>query len=163
MPTSAQSEGGSVACAVLALFLQLHGQIRAEIEVLDREALNWVPTEGANSVATIVTHLLGSEAETVCSVAELPCERDRDAEFVDRERTIDVMLAMLDQADDLIRVAKPNINDARLKAVFALPTLPANEKRSGLTWLVGNYGHAREHVGQIEVTKQLYQQGAAGS
>lgn len=28
-------------------------------------------------------------------------------------------------------------------AMFSLPTLPSDEVRSGLTWLVGNYGHAR--------------------
>jgi hypothetical protein len=26
----------------------------------------------------------------------------------------------------------------------------------GLEWLVSNYGHAREHLAQIELTKQLY-------
>jgi len=39
---------------------------------------------------------------------------------------------------------------------LALPTLPVDERRSGLTWLVGNYGHGREHVGQIQLTRQLY-------
>jgi hypothetical protein len=28
--------------------------------------------------------------------------------------------------------------------------------RPGLDWLVSNYGHAREHLAQIELTKQLY-------
>ena len=162
MSIPAQSDDGSVAGAVLVLFLQLHGQIRAEIEGLDPAVLNWEPTEGANSIGTIVAHLVGSEAETICSVAGLPFERDRDAEFIGGERTIDEILAMLVKADELITAAKP-IDDARLEAVFALPTLPADEVRSGLTWLVGNYGHAREHLGHLEITKQLYQPGAARS
>jgi hypothetical protein len=41
--------------------------------------------------------------------------------------------------------------------VFALPTLPRQDLRSGLTWLVGNYGHVQQHVGHIQLTKQLYQ------
>jgi hypothetical protein len=28
--------------------------------------------------------------------------------------------------------------------------------RPGVFWLVTNYGHAREHLAQIELTKQLY-------
>ncbi len=45
---------------------------------------------------------------------------------------------------------------ARLQRLLSLPTLPAEERRSGLTWLAGNYGHAREHVGHIQLTAQLY-------
>ena len=29
--------------------------------------------------------------------------------------------------------------------------------RPGLEWLVTNYGHAREHLAQIELTRQLYE------
>ncbi len=28
--------------------------------------------------------------------------------------------------------------------------------RPGLEWLISNYGHAREHLAQVELTKQLY-------
>jgi hypothetical protein len=38
---------------------------------------------------------------------------------------------------------------------YALPTLPADEKRPAMTWLIANYGHAREHLGQLLLTKQL--------
>ena len=46
-----------------------------KITGLDPEGLNWVPTEGANSISTIVTHLVGSEAETIRTVAGLPSGR----------------------------------------------------------------------------------------
>ena len=29
--------------------------------------------------------------------------------------------------------------------------------RAGLVWLFENYGHAREHLAQMELTKQLYE------
>jgi DinB superfamily len=157
MPIPASSDEGSVTGVVLALFLQVHRQLRDELRGLDRDALNWVPTLGANSIATIVTHVVGSESETLSCVAGLPCERDREAEFVGGDVAEADVLALLDTADDLVRLTKSHIDDARLGGMLALPTLPDDQVRSGLTWLVGNYGHAREHIGHIQLTKQLYQ------
>jgi hypothetical protein len=161
MPIPAASGDGTTSSVLVALFLQLHDQVRSELDGLDFDSLNWVPTVGANSVSTIVTHLVGSEAETFRCVAGLKSERDRDAEFVGKECTIGELLAMLAEADDLIKVAEPLLSVARLEGVFSLPTLPADEVRSGMTWLVGNYGHAREHVGHIQLTKQLLQRRGA--
>ena len=31
-----------------------------------------------------------------------------------------------------------------------------NPPRPGIEWLITNYGHAREHLAQIQLTKQLY-------
>ena len=69
------------ASTVLILFGQVHDQIRAEIEGLDEAGLNWTPGPGTNSVATIITHVFGSEAEAVRSVVGIDDHRDRDAEF----------------------------------------------------------------------------------
>lgn len=140
---------------VTSLFRQMHDQLRTELGGLTDAAINWTPTSGANSIATIITHLVGSEAETFRSVAGVECERDRDAEFVARPMTLGQVLVLLDGADELMSELEPLIDSNHLEAVIALPTLPEDEVRSGLMWLIGNYGHAREHVGQIQVTKQL--------
>ena len=108
-----------VASTVLGLFAQLHAQVRVEVKGLDDDALNWSPGADANSIATIVIHLVGSEAETLRAVAGVPGARDREAELAPATRS------------------------------------PA-EVLGALAWLVGNYGHAREHVGHIQLTKQLY-------
>ena len=34
--------------------------------------------------------------------------------------------------------------------------MTARSSDGSLDWLVSNYGHAREHLAQIELTKQLY-------
>jgi hypothetical protein len=156
MPIPAAGDDGSVTSTILALFGQLHGRLRDEVEGLEPDALNWVPTAGANSIGTIITHLLGSESETLRCVAGLPTERDREAEFQGEQVAPAVLRALIDAADDLIGKATPLIDATRLQALVALPTVPAEEVRSGLTWLVGNYGHACEHVGHIQLTKQLY-------
>jgi hypothetical protein len=157
MSIPAVPDGQDVTSTLLPLFLQLHDELRHELSALDRDALNWVPTEGANSISTIVTHLVGSEGETLRSVAGVFSERDRDAEFIVDERTVDEVLDQLDEADLLISSVEEHIDAGRLESTLALPTLPADDIRLGLTWLVGSYGHGREHLGHIQLTRQLYQ------
>ena len=142
MPIPAAPDRPDVASTVLQLFRQMHDQVRHEIENLDEAGLNWVPTPGANSIATIVRHLVGSEAETIQCVAGVRCDRDRDAEFTRAPQGLAGVLAELETADGLIAELAPGIDEQRLQAVLPLPTLPADERRSGLTWLVGNYGQA---------------------
>jgi Protein of unknown function (DUF1572) len=157
VPIPAAPSDSSAISAVTAVFRQVHVQLRYELDGLDDNDLNWLPTPEANSIATIVTHLVASEAETFRSVAGVECERDRDAEFVGHRRTMRDVLDLLDGADDLITELEPRIDTARLNALIPLPTVPAEEVRSGLTWLIGTYGHSREHVGQLLLTKQLGQ------
>ncbi len=157
MPIPADPVGAfDVSSTVLTLFKQVHDQIRGEIEGLDGPGLNWKPGPGTNSVGTVITHVVGSEAETLRIVAGIVDHRDRDGEFLHPLHTLSQVSEALDQADTLITEVGRQINSRRLRARLSLPTLPPNERRSGLTWLVGNYGHAREHVGQIQLTKQLY-------
>ena len=157
MPIPSDPVGASdVASTVLILFRQVHDQIREEIEGFDEAGLNWTPGQGTNSVATIITHVIGSEAEAIRSVVGIDEQRDRDAEFSHPWQTLADVTSALEQADLLIARLGPQIDSHRLRARVSLPTLPPDEERSGLTWLVGNYGHAREHVGQIQLTKQLY-------
>jgi hypothetical protein len=141
---------------VLGLFRQVHDQIRAQVDGLDDGGLDWVPIVGTNSIAVIVTHLVGSEAETLRCVAGIASERDRKAEFSHPVEGMAAVLAILDEADRFLTQVQPLINEARLESAMSLPTLATDDRRLGLTWLVGNYGHACEHVGQIQMTKQLY-------
>jgi len=142
---------------LIALFHQVHRQLRDELDGLDDDALNWVPMPGANSIATIIRHVVGSEAETLRSIAGIAAERDRGAEFVASPLTRQEVLLLLDSADHLIVELEPRINISRLEAEFPLPTMSASDVRTGLSWLTGNYGHTREHLGQIQLTKQLHQ------
>jgi hypothetical protein len=158
MPIPAAPTGRfDVVSTVLRLFEQLHDEVRRQIDGLDDSGLNWSPGPGTNSIATVVTHIVGSEAETLRCVAGVPCQRHREAEFTGGHRRRADILGQLEAADELIGELRSDIDTHRLRTQLALPTLPASERRSGLTWLVGNYGHAREHVGHIQLTRQLYE------
>jgi hypothetical protein len=163
MPIPKAPDGRSDAVSmVLVLFEQLHDQVRDEMRHLDDVGLHWSPGPGANPITTIVTHMVGSEAETLRCVAGVPSHRNRESEFGPGRRTRGDVLRELDDADALIAELGPEIGPPNLRRMIALPTLPSTERRPGFTWLVGNYGHAREHVGHIQLTAQLYQESSTG-
>jgi hypothetical protein len=155
MSTHGDPDPGDALSVVIAQFGQLHTELRQEVAHRSDASLNWIPCAGANSVATIVTHTLGSEAETLRAVAGTPSVRDRNAEFRrGDQRRIDV-LAQIDAADALLGDLEPALTAARAAIAMSLPTLPADDRRSGMTWLIGNLGHAREHMGHLRLTVQL--------
>ena len=151
------ADAPTTSAAVVALFQQLHDELRIVVAELDRAALNFVPCAGANSIATITTHVLGSEAETLRSVTGVDSSRNRDAEFQMGEQTPEALMDQLLEADRLLASCAPALTTERLAAWTTLPTLPASETRPGVTWLIGNLGHAREHMGHIAITRQLYE------
>lgn len=131
----------------------VHADLRIALRALDQEALTWEPAPETNGIAVLVIHLLGSEGEVWRIVAAVPSERDRPAEFVPGALTRDDLLRRLDAADLLLNELAPTITDADLHAVRERGE---REPQTGLYWLVTNYGHAREHLAQLQLTAQLY-------
>jgi hypothetical protein len=156
MSASSMSNQVETISVVIAQFKELHNELRLEVANRDDGSLNWSPCPGANSVATIVTHTLGSEAETLRAVAGVPGSRDRDAEFKIGSQSQADLLAQIRQADSLLDELAPTLTDDRALTSTALPTLSRDDRRPGMTWLIGNLGHAREHMGHLRLTVQLY-------
>ena len=63
------------------------------------------------------------------------------------------LLALADQADREV-----DEHMAGLTAEDLIQDRPRkdHDPKPGLMWLISNYGHAREHLAQVELTKQLY-------
>jgi hypothetical protein len=156
MPIPSGSAQAQCFSVVVGLLRQLHGGLRAEVEHRSEDALNWIPCPGANSIATIITHTLGSEAETLKTVAGEDAARNREAEFQVGRQDRDSLTAQLESADVLLDTLEPRLSEERAADLMALPTLPSNELRDGATWLIGNLAHAHEHMGHIRLTGQLY-------
>ncbi len=142
----------AVRAAFRALYSDLHETLRAQVRGLDDGTLNWRPLPKANSIAVLITHSLGSELEMMRAVRSMPTQRDRDAEFR-AEAGAARLLEAIDAADremaDLITSAtREDLTEPR----------PRGDRppRPGIEWMISNYGHAREHLAQIELTKQLY-------
>ena len=134
-------------------FQVVHGHLRDEVRELSVEALNWKPAPEANSIAVLIVHTLGSEAEVLRVVADAPGVRDRDAEFLATVNDAADLLREIDQADSFLEAMAPRITGDHLAAERPRGDRPPE---TGLHWLITNYGHAREHLAHIELTKQLY-------
>jgi len=86
------------------------------------------------------------------SVRSIPTQRDRESEFKvesDEKRLLELIDQAAREVDEHIAALTPaDLSELR----------PRGDRppRPGLDWLVSNYGHAREHLAQIELTKQLY-------
>lgn len=134
-------------------FQVVHGQLREEVRDLSIEELNWTPAPETNSIAVLVVHTLGSEAEVLRVAARVEGSRDRDAEFLAKENDAADLLREIDQADSYLEAMAPRISAENLAEVLPRGDRPPE---TGLHWLLTNYGHAREHLGHIQLTKQLY-------
>jgi len=133
-------------------FRDLHARLRDQVRGLDSGTLNWRPLPQANSVAVLVTHTLGSELEMIRSVRGITGHRDREAEFK-AEADAARLLEMIDAADSEMNELLAGLTSADMTDERPRGDRPP---QVGIHWLVTNYGHAREHLAQIQLTKQLY-------
>jgi DinB superfamily len=142
----------TMATTVAALYRDVHAKMREQIRGMDRGTLNWSPLPKANSLAVLVTHTLGSEREMIRALRQIATDRDRDSEFRVESEAGD-LLALLDQADRELDEHVAALTPADLTELRPRGDRPP---RPGIEWLIANYGHAREHLAQMELTKQLY-------
>ena len=142
----------SVAQTVGSLYRDVHAKMREQVRGMDHGTLNWSPLPKANSIAVLVTHTLGSEREMIRALRQVATERDREAEFKVEAEAAD-LLALLDQAD---RDLDEHIGALTAADLTELRPRGDRPPRPGIEWLLSNYGHAREHLAQIELTKQLF-------
>jgi hypothetical protein len=148
------SENAALAVGVVRDgFREVHDKIRNLVAGMEREALNWKPHPEANSMAVLVTHTLGSEREMLAAVRGVKVPRDRPSEFR-AEADASHLQRLLDEADSWLDEQAAGMSAEDLTAGRPRGDRPP---RPGLAWLVTNYGHAREHLAQMELTKQLYE------
>jgi hypothetical protein len=145
-------DGGAIAEAFGKLFREVHETLRTQVRGLDHGTLNWRPLPKANSIAVLVTHTLGSQREMIRAVRSIPSERDRDSEFR-AEADAARLLEMIDESDRDLSEMIAAVTPADLTEMRPRGDRPP---RPGIEWLISNYGHSREHIAQIDLTKQLY-------
>jgi hypothetical protein len=150
------AEPEAFATTFVALYGQIHDQLRDEVSGLDRQALGWVPGPDTNPISTIVVHLLGSETEVLQIVRGLPSNRDRPSEFSAHVEDPQELLTRIDATARLLEELGPQITDEDLATRRLRPSAVRNRTpKTGLFWLLNSYGHAREHLAHLQLTKQL--------
>ena len=134
--------------------------MRAAIDGLPTDALNWRPTpEDTNPIAVLAIHSLTSTRHWLSVAVDEPLpSRDRDAEF---EATTRKPAELLHFVDSATAVCLSLIDKDRVVDWSALRDHwdPGRDDKLFAAWaLLPALEHLREHVGQLALTRQLWQQ-----
>lgn len=139
------------------LLQQRHNEILEALEGLPSGALDWSPGRDMNSISVLVFHLTGAERYWIGDVAaQDPKERDRDAEFRVHHVGMDVLKKRLDDNLEYARNAleKFTIQDLETTLISA-----RDGRKFTVTWaLLHALEHTTLHLGQIQLTRQLWEQ-----
>jgi len=128
------------------------------IDDLDRHHLEWRPAVGeANTISALVTHVLGNVRAWVLGVCcSQPVKRDRPAEFratgsdarelIERTRVVGREAEEAQDASTL---------DELREVIDRLTSRRSREPVTGRDAVVHAIAHAAEHLGHIEITRDL--------
>ena len=141
----------------LELLQDCHNGILQAIEDIPPDALDWVPGQDMNSIAVLLAHITGSERYWIGDIAaQESSNRNRDAEFRVRGVEVDVFRKKL--ADNL-DYARNVLEKMSLKDLESARVSPNNEREYTVAWaLLHALEHATSHLGQIQITRQLWEQ-----
>jgi uncharacterized damage-inducible protein DinB len=141
----------------LNLLQECHNSILGALEGLPPAALDWTPGPDMNSISVLVFHLTGAERYWIGDVAaQDPTERDRDAEFRVHDVEMDVLKKRLANNLDYARhvLDKMSLQDLETSRVR-----PSDGREFTVAWaLLHALDHATSHLGQIQITRQLWEQ-----
>jgi len=131
----------------------VHQVLRDEVRELTPEQLDFTPAPGTNSIAALIAHTVGSETELWSTVASAGFTRNRAGEFTTKGKTAAELIRLLDAADYMLDELAPRID---LNALAAVWQRPNGEAQTGAYWLINSFSHIREHMGHLQLTKQLF-------
>jgi len=137
----------------LDLFRDVYRNLDAEVSGLSTDQLTWNPAPETNSIAVLVVHTIGSAEEVIRVVRGMTSDRDREAEFIPNDLAEQALRDRLAAALRFIDETATGITEEDLAAIRPRPN---RNPQTGMYWLLFNYGHAREHLAHIQLTKQLY-------
>ena len=141
----------------LNLLQEKHNEILETLEGLAPAALDWTPGPDMNSISALVFHLTGAERYWIGDVAaQDPKDRDRDAEFRVRE----VGMAILkERLDDNLEYARSTLSNFKLEDLETRRVSRRDGQSYSVAWaLIHALEHTALHLGQIQLTRQLWEQ-----
>lgn len=137
-------------------FRELHADATKAIENLPTEALDWIAGPDMNSINVLVVHLVGAERYWIGVALNEPPARDRESEFLTQGMSADELKAHLVSADDHVQQALARFSLAGLEAVRLSPR---NARTFAVGWCLAHaLEHTALHTGQIQLTRQLWEQ-----
>ena len=140
-----------------SLLQTCHNDIHKALDGLPPETLDWSPGKDMNSISVLVVHLTGAERFWIGDVAaQEPSDRNRDAEFEVKGLGRDVLKKRL---DDTLAYSKAALEKFTLQDLESPRRSPKTDREfTGGGSLLHALEHATEHKGQIQLTRQLWEQ-----
>lgn len=122
---------------------------------LNAPGLHWrPPAPGTNSVAVLVRHTLGNAEENLLKVlCGQPIARQRNGEFLDRSVSAADLVAVWQELRSRLEAALAYVEAAEMTRVRPHPR---RGSVTGREVLVVVTRHAAEHLGQAELTRDLW-------
>ena len=137
---------------------QLRGKIIAAVQDMSPEQLSWTPPAAdSNSPYVLATHIIGTEREWIHQmVGGHEVSRDRDAEFLATGDDPAPLVKMLEQNGATSREVISKLTVADMDQPRARPARLGGTPITLHYCLMHTVEHLAEHVGHIELTKQMY-------
>lgn len=147
----------AVATALRDLFADQQTAMREVVHGLSAEALNWKPNNGedTNSIAQMLAHALDAERFLVAGSVGITLDRDRESHFAVEVSSADEFIALIDQTTTEVYNWLGDLTDDALANGISR----GDTTRSGAWMAIHALEHAREHIGQALLTRQLFEAG----
>ncbi len=141
----------------LKILQTCHTDILKAVDGLPSAGLDWVPGKEMNSINVLVFHLTGAEQYWISDVtAQKPTSRDRDAEF--KVHDVDVIV-LKKRLEDNITLAAGVLDTLNLTDLESPRISPRDGREVTVAWaLLHALEHSMLHLGQIQLTRQLWEQ-----
>jgi len=137
--------------------------LRTAIQGLPDEAADWVPAPDANSLTVLTIHCVTSArfffSEGSGSRGSFAVYRagERSAAFASKGASVGDLIALIDKLQPELEAILAKGDAASLEARISWPSeSPSEPERLGVDWLFRATAHLREHVGQAQLTRDLW-------
>jgi len=141
----------------LGLLHDLHEQIRAAIEGLPQEALDWVPLKDTNAIGAIIVHTAGAERFFLSDIVmQMSSNRDRDAEFRASGLDAATLIGKLTANEDYARTVLETLT---MESLSEERFSSRHNRNVSVTWaLLHILDHTGLHLGHIQLQRQMWDQ-----
>lgn len=142
---------------IISIFSEVRNDIKGIIKELPGEALNWEPSESdSNSIFAIISHICGSEMEWIQdTIGGIKVERYRDQEFIAAGDNTSQLLELLDKTQKA--TSDVLSKETLLSLARMVQRYPDRPKTTALACIINCLRHISEHVGHLQLTKQLWE------
>ena len=140
---------------LLDLLDEVKSNVRDFISEVGDDGVTWLPdVPDTNSIAVLVTHMFGSEAEAIQEfVGGVDVNRDRDSEFTRPRPTVRDLVDLIDTVG--ARTREVVSNETRETLGRLVRTRETGQMKTARGTLIQALTHQAEHVGHMQLTDQL--------